>query len=72
MTVSGVMLGRGRMLEAEVILPTAEYVTDPYDKTPDTVEKLFQRVCGYMRLDPHRIEMEIFPDETEELCKVLP
>jgi len=66
------MLGRGRMLEAEVVLPTAEHFPDPYDKTPATVEKLFQRVCAYMRVDPRRIELEIFPDETEELRKVLP
>ena len=66
------MLGRGRMLEAQVVLPTPEHFPDPYDKTPATVEKLFERVCGYMRVDPRRIELEIFPDETEELRKLLP
>ena len=60
------------MLEAEVVLPTAEHFPDPYDKTPAAAGKLFQRVCGYMRVDHSCIELEIFPDETEELCKLLP
>lgn len=60
------------MLEAEVVLPTAEYFPDPYDQTPDTVGKLFQRVCAYMHVDRRFIELEIFPDETEELRKTLP
>lgn len=66
------MLGRRRMLEARVVLPTAEDFPDPYDKTPTAVEKLFQRVCTYMQVDRTTIELEIFPDETEELRKTLP
>ena len=30
----GKMLGRGRMLEANVMLPTAQDFPDPYDTTP--------------------------------------
>ena len=42
----GKMLGRGRMLEANVMLsPTAKDFPDPYDTTPAAVEKLCQRVC---------------------------
>ena len=66
------LLGRRRMLEAKIILPTAEYFPDPYDKGPSGAEMLFQRVCGYMRVDRRRIELRIFPDETEELSKSLP
>ncbi len=66
------MLGRRCMLEAKVVLPTAEDFPDPYDKTPAAVEKLFQRVCAYMQVDRSAIELEIFPDETEELRKTLP
>ena len=66
------MLGRRRMLEAEVILPTAEYFPDPYDKSQAAGEKLFQRVCGYMRVERSRIDLHIFPDETDELGKTLP
>ncbi len=61
------MLGRRRMLEAVVILPTAEYFPDPYDKSQAAGERLFQRVCTYMRVDRSDIEFQIFPDETEIL-----
>jgi hypothetical protein len=66
------MLGRQRMLKATVVLPAAEHFPDPYDKTPDAAEKLFCRVCSFMHVDRGRIELEIFPDETEELRKMLP
>jgi hypothetical protein len=66
------MLGRRRMLDAQVILPTLEYFPDPYDNNPEAAEKLLQRVCGYMRVARSRFEFEIFPDETEELREILP
>src|SRR5262249_30786544 len=56
------LLGRRRMLDARVVLPTAEHFPDPYDKTPATAEDLFRRVCAYMHVDRSRIEFEIFPD----------
>jgi hypothetical protein len=65
-------LGRSRMLEAKVVEPTAEDFPDPYDKSPQAVEKLFARVCAYMRVDRNTIELEIFQDETEELREILP
>lgn len=60
------------MLDAQVILPTHEYFPDPYDGNDATAKLLFQRMCGYMRVDPRPINLEIFPDETEELRTVLP
>ncbi len=66
------LLGRRRMIEAQVVEPTAEDFPDPYDKTLEAAEALFSRVCGYMRIHRHSIEFEIFPDETEELREVLP
>lgn len=66
------MLGRRRMLEAEVILPAAEYFPDIYDKTPAAVENFFRRVCGYMQVDRSSIELDIFPDEEHELYGMLP
>ena len=66
------LLGRRRMLEAKAVEPTAEDFPDVYDKSPDSVEKLFSRVCAYMRIDPSSIEFEIFQDETEELREILP
>ncbi len=66
------MLGQRRMLEAKVVLPTAEDFPDPYDDSPMAAKKLCRRVCGYMRVDPSTIEIETFEDETEELRKILP
>jgi hypothetical protein len=66
------LLGRRRMLEAQVVLPTAEHFPDPYDKTPATAESLFWRVCAYMDVDHSRIDFEIFRDETEDLRNALP
>lgn len=61
------MLGRNRLLEANVILPNDEYFPDRFDKSEAAAEVLFQRVCDYMQVDRGRLKLEIFPDETEEL-----
>jgi hypothetical protein len=66
------LLGRSRMLEAEVVLPVAEYFPDHYDATDEAVDVLFQRVCGYMQVDERQIDLEVFPDEAYELRTVVP
>jgi hypothetical protein len=66
------VLGRSRMLDAQVLLPNGYYFPDRYDLTPATAELLFQRICGYMSVDRSKVELEIFPDETEELREILP
>jgi hypothetical protein len=45
------MLGRARLLDAQVVLPDAQHFPDPYDRTPAAAEKLFARICGYMQID---------------------
>jgi hypothetical protein len=66
------MLGHRRMIDAAVVLPTAEHFPDPFDRTPAAAGKLFERVCAYMRVDRRSIELEIFADETEQLREILP
>jgi hypothetical protein len=66
------MLGRRRMLDARVILPDAEHFPDPFDKTSAAAEKMFGRICDYMKVDRGRLEFEIFADETHELRNLLP
>jgi hypothetical protein len=66
------LLGRRRMLEAKMVEPTAEDFPDSYDRTPESAERLFSRVCDYMRVDRSSVELEIFQDETEELREILP
>jgi hypothetical protein len=65
-------LGRRRLLEAEVVLPDAKHFPDPYDKSEAAAEKMFCRICEYMNVDRGQIDLEIFPDETDELSKMLP
>jgi hypothetical protein len=66
------VLGRERMLEAQVVLPLAAHFPDPYDKSEAAAGKMLCRICDYMRVDPEGIELEVFPDETAELGKLLP
>ena len=61
------LLGRERLLEAKVVLPDAEHFPDVFDRSEASVEALLHRVCGYMRIDPTRIKLEIFPDGADEL-----
>jgi len=66
------LLGRHRMMAAKVVEPTAEDFPDPFNGTTDAAEKLFARVCSYMRVDRDSVGLEIFPDETEELREIMP
>jgi hypothetical protein len=66
------MLGRSRMIEAKAVLPTPDDFPDYFDRTAETAEPLFQRICDYMSVDRARIELEVFPDETDELRDLLP
>ena len=56
-------LGFDRLASIEVILPEHRYFPDPYTATPADAGKIFERVCGYMNLDPNRFDLEVIPDE---------
>src|SRR6516225_7517608 len=60
------------MLDARVVLPSAEDFPDPYDQTPAAAEILFHRVCASMQVDHRQVEFEVFPDETEQLIETVP
>ena len=66
------LLGRTRMLQAKVVVPTAEDFPDFYDKTAAGAERLFNRVCAYMQVSSARVQFEVFADQTEELREILP
>lgn len=66
------MLGRRRMLEADVVLPNDDYFPDYYDRSPQAVDQLFTRICAYLKVDRAPLELEVFPDEIDELRQVLP
>lgn len=65
------MLGRSRMLECQVVLPTNEFFPDPYDGTETALEKMFRRVCKYMGVDRTAVELSLIPD-ANEVADLLP
>jgi HEAT repeats len=56
-------LGFDRLVGSEVILPIPQYFPDPYTGTPADVWRIFDRVCGYMKLDPAPFDLEVVPDD---------
>lgn len=54
-------LGFDRVLRCEVVLPEHRFFPDPYAQTPDDARRIFDRVCGYMKLDPSRFHVSVQP-----------
>ena len=50
------------LLERPIILPTSEYFPDAWDGSPKAARRMFRRVCGYMNVDPDRLEFKLFND----------
>jgi hypothetical protein len=59
--------GRERLLRTAVILPTVEFFPDPYRGTEEDVRLLMRRVCGYMEVDPERIQLGFYSEEEPDL-----
>jgi hypothetical protein len=57
-------LGLDRLVSAEVILPEPRFFPDPYTGTPADARRIFNRVCGYMKLNSNRFELEVLPDDS--------
>jgi len=57
------VFGLERLLNARVILPTAEFFPDPYAGTEEDVHRLFERICGFMGVDPGRVDLGFLDDE---------
>ena len=51
--------------DAPTVLPTSEFFPDRYDESDEAVRRLVDRVCGYMRIDPRRVDLECFTDRTK-------
>jgi len=54
--------GIDRLLRAKVILPTDEFFPDAFDGTADDARRMLDRLCGYLGIDPRKIQLEICPD----------
>jgi len=66
------LLGRSRMTEATVVLPNDHYFPDPYDRSAESVRKLFNRMCDFMQVNPETITLDLFPDVADELREIVP
>jgi hypothetical protein len=55
-----------RMAHATVVLPTKEFFPDAYDGSEVALRKLLDRVCGYMDIDPQRIEMRLYSEHRRD------
>src|SRR5271154_4575071 len=54
------LLGSHRLLNATVMLPTAEHFPDPYDRSEVSLNCVSSRVAKAMHLDPEEIEVMLF------------
>jgi hypothetical protein len=54
--------GLDRLRKMEVILPSHKYFPDRYEKTTEDVQRMMERVCEYMELDPDSIELSFYRD----------
>ena len=64
------LLGADRLAEAEVVLPTAEYFPDPYDRSEQALQRIFQRVALWMEVEPSDVDVTLFAtteDTTQSL-----
>jgi hypothetical protein len=66
------LLGRERMLRAQVVVPTDKFFPDRYDASEASLHAMFARVCHYMKVDRANLTLEIFPDQTTELREIVP
>lgn len=57
--------------EVTAVLPTDEFFPDEYFGEKEDAELLTERVCGYMRVNRDRIEVEFFEDEHNEVQRGL-
>ena len=53
-------MGWDSLKNAEIVLPNDACFPDPFDGSERAARRLFERTCGYMHLDPSRIELEFY------------
>ena len=56
-------LGLDSSTKATVIEPTAAFFPDRYDASQEAATGLFERVCGYMHIDPAKVVLDFWEEE---------
>lgn len=52
--------GQDVMLKSPTVLPSRDFFPDAYDRSEDSVQTLVNRVCQYMNVSPHLINLEFY------------
>ncbi len=52
--------GQTTVKSAEIVTPTKEFFPDPYDGSPASLERLFERICRFMRIDRTRLVLGVY------------
>ncbi len=61
------LYGQERLQALPVVLPTEEFFPDDFQATEESVQDTLRRVCGFLRVDPSRVVLEVFEDTEAEL-----
>ena len=56
------LLGSQRLLESTPVTPTPEHFPDRYDRSEEALRLMFERVAGYMQVDPGEVELTLFAE----------
>lgn len=64
--------GFDTLANVTVILPTNEFFPDEYSEDKEDLQLLLKRLCGWMGVDPNRVELDIFHDEDRQARRSLP
>ncbi len=58
--------GADSMRRCPVILPTQEFFPDPYEADEDSAERIFSRVCSYLKVDRKRVTLRMIAGQHDD------
>ena len=64
--------GPDTLANVTVILPTNEFFPDEYSEDEEDLQLLLKRLCGWMGVNPKRVELNIFQDDDRQARRSLP
>ena len=60
------------MLEAELVLPTAEHFPDHYDRSEAALDRMFRGIAARMDVNPSEVEVTLFASENDLTNNLVP
>lgn len=54
------------------VLPNASYFPDSWSGSDEDLERMFARLCGFMRVPEERVHVEIFASESDPISELVP